>query len=97
MMEKLVEKIILWGREKGINNPDKQLNKYLEESGEIASALCHGHKQSTEMKDAIGDSLVTLIIFADILGYTVEECLEQAWGEIKNRQGKTVDGCFIKN
>lgn len=30
-------------------------------------------------------------------GHSLEKCLTSAWNEIKNRQGKTVDGVFVKN
>lgn len=30
-------------------------------------------------------------------GHSLEECLTAAWNEIKNRQGKTIDGVFVKN
>jgi hypothetical protein len=29
-------------------------------------------------------------------GFTATECLDAAYNEIKNRNGKTVDGVFIK-
>lgn len=30
-------------------------------------------------------------------GTTIDECLETAWNEIKDRTGKTVDGVFVKS
>jgi hypothetical protein len=48
------------------------------------------------LKDGIGDILVTVIIFAQQLGYTPAECLEAAWNEIKDRKGKTEGGVFIR-
>jgi hypothetical protein len=30
-------------------------------------------------------------------GFNLEECLESAYNEIKNRQGKLVNGTFVKN
>lgn len=30
-------------------------------------------------------------------GTTIDECLETAWNEIKDRTGKTVDGVFVKD
>lgn len=29
-------------------------------------------------------------------GYSLEECLQAAWNEIKDRKGKTINGTFIK-
>lgn len=85
-----------WGREKGINNPDKQTLKLVEEVGELVSEICHGRYDSDEVKDALGDIQVVLIILADILGLDLFECKQIAYDVIKKRTGKTVDGCFIK-
>lgn len=38
-----------------------------------------------------------LVILAAKHGLTLEECLEAAWDEIKNRKGKTVDNVFVKD
>ena len=48
------------------------------------------------MKDAIGDVVVTLIILAQQIGTTFEDCVMLAYDEIKDRRGKLVDGVFIK-
>lgn len=92
----LIEKIKAWGKNKGINNADKQLIKLLEESGELASEICRGRYQSAEVEDALGDIGVVWIILADILGYDVIKCLELAYNEISHRKGITSQGMFIK-
>ena len=97
-MNELIEKVIGWAYDKGIlskDNAPKQMIKVMEEVGETAGALLK--KNEHEIKDGIGDILVTVIILARQLGYTPEECLEQAWKEIENRTGKTVDGVFVKD
>ena len=48
------------------------------------------------LKDAIGDSIVTLIVLCLQLGYDVEECLTIAYNDIKDRQGVMIDGNFVK-
>lgn len=85
-----------WGREKGINNQDKQTVKLMEEVGELAHEVCRGHYDSDEIKDAFGDIQVVLIILADILGIDLNDCKKLAYDVIKGRTGKSVDGCFIK-
>ena len=50
-----------------------------------------------ELEDAFGDTLVTLIILAAQNGLQLEDCLEYAYNEIKDRTGKTVGGTFIKD
>lgn len=93
----LIDAVREWGRQKGIDNADKQTLKLLEESGELASELCRGRYQSDEVKDALGDIEVVLIILADILGYDLMECLESAYNVIENRTGHTENGSFIKD
>ena len=50
-----------------------------------------------EIKDALGDILVTIIIGAELQGLKLEECLESAYNVIKNRSGKMVNGQFVKD
>lgn len=40
---------------------------------------------------------MTLIILAQQQGWTLEECLQYAYDEIKNRKGKTINGTFVKD
>lgn len=87
-----------WANNKGLikqENSFAQMCKVTEEIGEVASALAK--KNVENLKDGIGDSIVTLIILAKQNGLNVEECLEQAWSEISCRTGKLVDGVFIKD
>ena len=93
----LIMRVQEWGREKGIDNPKNQLNKVIEEVGEIAHEITRDKiKDNPALSDALGDTLVTIIILADICGYDFQDCLEQAYKEIRSREGRTVDGNFIK-
>ena len=92
----LDSKIIQWGRDKGITNPDKQTIKLLEECGELAHEICRGRYHNELVLDALGDIQVVLIILADILGYDAEECKAYAYDVISKRKGETKDGCFVK-
>ena len=93
----LFDKVVEWGREKHIDNPTMQFAKMIEEAGEIAHELTRMHFRTDEMADALGDTLVTLIILADILGYDLKECLMGAYDTIKDRSGHTDGGTFIKD
>lgn len=95
--DELIDAVREWGKQKGIDNADKQTLKLLEESGELASELCRGRYRSDEVKDALGDIEVVLIILADILGYDLMECLASAYNVIKDRKGKTVNHSFVKD
>lgn len=50
-----------------------------------------------EIKDALGDILVTIIIGAELQGLKLEDCLESAYNVIKNRSGKMINGTFVKS
>ena len=49
-----------------------------------------------DVRDAIGDIIVTLVMQAQMWGLTITECLDAAWDEIKDRKGRMVDGIFVK-
>jgi NTP pyrophosphatase (non-canonical NTP hydrolase) len=94
----LVNNVIAWADDKDLLKPEnslKQFTKVVEEVGEVAAALARNDKD--ELKDGIGDVIVTLIILAEQQGLAVGDCLQAAWDEIKNRKGKTVNGTFIKS
>ena len=92
----LINEIIKWGKSKQLNDARAQLNKVIEEVGEIAHEVSR-NKNGAEFNDAIGDSLITIIILASINGKDPRKCLEDAYNEIKNRKGKTENGTFIKS
>lgn len=94
--EELVILVKEWGVKHGITNPFTQYAKVIEETGEIAHELTRGNYKTLAMYDAIGDTLVTLIIFADILEIDPLEALREAYEEIKGRTGHTVNGGFVK-
>jgi len=88
-----------WAKEKGLlgdtANPDRQMLKLMEEVGETARALAYN--DFDEIRDGIGDCVVVLIILAAQCGMTLEECMDEAWDEIKDRTGKLEDGLFKKD
>ena len=86
-----------WASERGLTNngnQSRQALKLMEECGELASALARNNKR--EAVDAIGDIIVVLTILAEQINVPVEDCMQAAWQEIKDRKGKTVDGIFLK-
>lgn len=94
--DELINQIKKWGVAHGITNPYTQLCKVTEEVGEIAHEVTRNRLDSPEIIDALGDTIVTIVILADILGFDIRDCLSSAYEEIKNREGITVDGNFIK-
>ncbi len=93
----LVKNVWRWFDAKGLNDPIVQFAKLNEESGEMAHELTRGRYDTPEMKDAIGDTFVTLIGMAHHLNLDISECLDMAYEEIKNRKGKVIDGSFVKD
>ena len=94
----LESQVIDWAEEKGIfdkGTPIKQSFKTLEEVGELINAISTNNY--LEIKDALGDVLVTLIIQAKMQNVDLIECLNTAYNTISKRTGKMVDGTFIKD
>ena len=87
-----------WAEEKGILSkatPLTQAIKTKEEVGELYHAILDNNQE--EIKDAIGDIMVTLIIQCKMQDMDLQDCLESAYNVIKNRTGKMVDGVFVKD
>ena len=95
-MNNLIKKVEQWSIDKGLDkgNSDRQALKFYEEAGEIGAAL--SRNRMDDLKDGIGDTIVTLIILAQQHGMTIEECLQYAYDEISQRKGRTINGTFIK-
>ena len=66
----------------------------MEEAGELAQALLKNDE--TEVIDAIGDMVVVLTNLAALRGHKIESCVKSAYGVIKSRQGRMVNGTFVK-
>ena len=96
-MELLAHRVEQWAKERGLDNPDNstaQALKLFEEAGELAQA--HLKEREQDGKDAVGDILVVLTIYCQQKGWSIAECFELAYNEIKNRKGKMVNGSFVK-
>lgn len=97
----LITKINHWADERNLKHADPKIQwmRVTEEVGEIRDVLLKPTKftePQAALKDAIGDTLVTIIVLAHQLDLDVTECLGIAYDEIKNRKGKMVNGTFIK-
>lgn len=97
----LIIKINDWADERNLKQADPKIQwmRITEEVGEIRDVLLKPTKftePNAALKDAIGDTLVTIIVLAHQLDLDVTECLSIAYDEIKNRKGKMVNGTFVK-
>lgn len=95
-MKELQYNILQWAHARGIltnSSPQIQGLKLVSEVGE----LCDNLAKCRDVRDDIGDAIVVLTIIANMKGTTLEECMEVAYNDIKDRKGYlNSDGIFIK-
>lgn len=95
-MNELINKVKEWHYARNLidGSTDKaQFIKLVEELGELQDNIMAG----TDFKDDIGDMLVVMINLCERNNTTLEDCLEVAYNDIKDRTGKMVDGVFVKD
>jgi len=86
-----------WAEDRGLyeNGDTKtQALKLVEEVGETCRAILK--EDHEEVTDGIGDCVVVLTNLAELHGVSIEECIEAAYKEIKNRKGKMANGTYVK-
>jgi NTP pyrophosphatase (non-canonical NTP hydrolase) len=92
------ESIRDWAKERGLyekGNVKTQFLKLNEEMGELSRSILKDDYE--EYKDAIGDMVVVLTNMAHMTNTTIEECINGAYQQIKNRKGNMINGTFVKN
>ena len=95
MITNLVEQVEQWHWDRNLIDgaTDKdQVLKLIQEVGELSDNVCKGQ----DIRDDVGDIMVVLINIMVRNQITLEECLQVAYDDIKNRKGRMVDGIFIK-
>jgi NTP pyrophosphatase (non-canonical NTP hydrolase) len=91
----LVNKIAQWHHDRNLieGSTDKdQYMKLIQEAGELSDNICKGK----DIRDDIGDMMVVLINIMTRNNLSIEECLQVAYDDIKDRRGRMVDGVFVK-
>lgn len=85
-----------WGAIRGIDGAKfhTQYQRFLQEAVEIHDA--HTKEDHSEIMDAIGDTIVTLINLAKTINESAEDCLNQAFSVIEFRKGLNFNGDFIR-
>jgi len=87
-----------WANERGLyakGDTKTQTLKLMEEAGEICRAvLKNDHDQ---IIDGIGDCVVVLTNLAELINVPIEDCIDVAYDEIKDRTGKMNNGTFKKD
>ena len=104
--KELEEKVTQWADERNllcVDNALRQTLKFSSEAGELCDAMCkqRGGVRGSEnidedVKDALGDTLVTMIILCKQLDIDLLTCLHGAYNVIAERNGRTIDGVFVK-
>ena len=78
----LIESIAKWHHDRNLieGSDDKsQFAKLIQEAGELSDNICKGN----DISDDIGDMIVVLINIAERNNLSIQECLQQAWDDIK--------------
>lgn len=94
-MENLVELIEQWHYDRNLieGSTDKdQYLKLIQEAGELSDSICKGK----DIRDDIGDMMVVLINIMARNNLSMQECLQVAYDDIKDRKGRMIDGVFVK-
>jgi phosphoribosyl-ATP pyrophosphohydrolase len=94
----IFDKIREWAEVRGLYDHGDSKTQYVklqEEAGELAKALLKDDKP--EIIDGIGDMVVVLTNLAHLNGYTIEDCIGAAYKEISTREGKMLNGTFVKH
>jgi len=92
-----INAVEIWASRRGLDktNSDKQLIKLIEEVGELAEA--HNKEWRDKQIDSIGDIFVVLTIYALQNNLHLDDCVKEAYNTIKDRNGKMIDGVFVKS
>lgn len=95
-MEKLIKQVRQWfiDRDLHVLDGSGQLIKLQEEVDELKDAYIAVNRD--EEIDAVGDITVVLIGYCMQRNLDFKECLEIAYGNIKDRKGEVINGVFVK-
>ena len=91
----LIENVKIWFDDRNLieGSTDKdQILKLIQELGELSDHACKGE----DIRDDLGDMLVVMLNIMKRNNYSINECLQIAYDDIKDRKGKMVDGIFVK-
>lgn len=94
--EELIKRVEKWSTDREIEKakPANQMLKLTEEVGELAAGIARWNPDA--IQDAVGDVLVVMTILCQQLHISMRDCFEQAYEQIKERRGATVNGVFVK-
>lgn len=88
--------MVTWHHDRNLieGSDDKtQFAKLIQEVGELSDNICKGK----DIRDDVGDIIVVLVNLCARNRISFLSCLDQAWNDIKDRQGIMFEGVFIKS
>lgn len=92
------DKIRQWADDRGIYTHGTifgQMDKLVEEFEELIDGL--DNRDPEEVKDAVGDMVVVLTNVAHLSNLSIEDCIDHAYDQIKDRKGHMNEaGVFVK-
>ena len=95
-LNELTDAIRKWSEDRKLHiaDPTRQVLKLGEEFGELCEAMAKGRFE--QVIDSVGDMYVVMTILCQQLKVNIEDCINRAYDEIKDRKGKMVNGVFVK-
>ena len=88
--------MVTWHHDRNLieGSDDKtQFAKLIQEVGELSDNIC----KNKDIRDDVGDIVVVLVNLCARNRISFLSCLDQAWNDIKDRQGIMFEGVFIKS
>lgn len=105
-MNELIKKVEQWFVDRNLDSLEGsgQLVKLQEEVDELKESYWKSQVVDERIEkqfrineiDAVGDTLVVLIGYCLQRDIDIQEALETAYAEIKDRKGKVINGIFVK-
>ena len=95
-IQETTKRIKRWAEDRNLHtaDPNKQALKLGEEFGELCQGLAKGNHEL--VVDSIGDMYVVMTILSLQMNLNIEDCINVAYNEIKDRKGKMINGVFVK-
>lgn len=87
-----------WAEERGLytkGDLKTQTIKLQEEVGELSQSVLKN--DFDQLQDAIGDIVIVLTNLAYLSNMSIEDCINFAYTQIKNRKGSMNNGTFVKD
>lgn len=96
-INEIMKQVETWSKDRNLDKADsnRQLLKLEEELGELTQG--HLKQRPEQVTDSLGDMLVVMTIYCQQNGLSLHDCFSDAYTEIADRKGKTVDGVFVKS